>query len=417
MLRFGFIIFLSCWLTTAFAQTDTRTQTFDETFRTIQTKVDGDDLSLPVIDMGSNQVLQISFDRIATERDYLRYTLVHCNRDWQPSGLVDSEFLDGFNEAEVNDYQFSRGTHTHYVHYTITLPNEEVRFRISGNYLLKVYPEYEPDNTLLQVRFYVNEASMKLTASVSSRTDIDYDDRHQQLTIVADPDRVDVRDYWRDLSIVVSQNNRADDVRLAATPTRVDGRKAHFDHQKGLIFPAGNEYRRMEVTSTQYPTMGVEHVGSYAGIYAFELHPDHPRSHSQYLYDQTQKGRFRIREISTDSPDTEADYVAVFFALESPELTDGDIFIDGDMTCRNFGPESRMVYNRASGRYELMMILKQGAYNYQYLYVPHNSTIGSTSVVEGDFAPTQNEYFVRLYHRGPGERFDRLTAAGRVNAY
>lgn len=45
----------------------------------------------------------------------------------------------------------------HYVHYRITLPNADVQFKVSGNYVLVVYPENEPENILLQVCFSVYE--------------------------------------------------------------------------------------------------------------------------------------------------------------------------------------------------------------------------------------------------------------------
>lgn len=389
---------------------DTRQRIFDPDFRTLQLKVDGNDMVAPVIGLNDNRRLTIGFDELTSDRSYLRYELIHCNSDWKPSGLVGSEFLTGFNEGEVETYAFSRATLVHYVHYEIELPNSRIEFTTSGNYLLRVYREDDPETTLLQARFYVEEATMKLAASMTSRTDIDFNSRHQQLSVAVETDRVPVRDMWRDLRLVVSQNGRNDDLRTPEAATRVAGTRAYFEHTPALIFPAGNEYRRMEVISTSYPTMGVESIGKIGPAYQFWLHTDRMRSGASYAYDQTQHGRFRIREYSSDEPDTEADYVGVMFTLDAPEAPNGDIFIDADFTGRSFGPESRMVYNRATGLYEFTAMLKQGAYNYQYLYVPNGSMRGSTAEIEGDYHQTSNEYFIRLYHRAPGERYDRLTS-------
>lgn len=104
----------------------------------------------------------------------------------------------------------------------------------------------------------------------------------------------------------------------------------------------------------------------------------------------------------------EADYVVAHFALEMPELINTDIFLDGDFTYRRFSPESRMIYNPATNCYEKNLLLKQGAYNYQYLAVPTGSMQGKTSIVEGNFYQTINEYIVMVYHRPPGSRYDRL---------
>jgi hypothetical protein len=67
-----------------------------------------------------------------------------------------------------------------------------------------------------------------------------------------------------------------------------------------------------------------------------------------------------------------------------------------------------MTYNREGGYYQADILLKQGYYNYQYLYVPSGETVGQTAPTEGDFFQTENEYSVLVYHRKPGERYDRL---------
>ncbi len=123
---------------------NTATGIFHPDFRTLTIALEGNRLAPPIITLGSSDRITIGFDRIGEERDYLRYSIFHCDAGWNPSGMVDSEVFSGFNYADVEDYAFSRGTTTHYVHYTITLPNKDFQFSISGNYLLKVYPENDP---------------------------------------------------------------------------------------------------------------------------------------------------------------------------------------------------------------------------------------------------------------------------------
>lgn len=92
------------------------------------------------------------------------------------------------------------------------------------------------------------------------------------------------------------------------------------------------------------------------------------------------------------------------------------MFLDGDFTDRKFDPRSRMVYNHATGAYEQSLLLKQGAYTYQYLVVPSGSMSGKTGPVEGDKYQTVNEYVIRVYHRPKGTRFDRLVGVGMVRS-
>lgn len=393
------------------AADDTRAGIFNDRFRSLQVKVAENPLAPPIINLAAGDRIVVSFDELAEDRHYLRYSLTHCNADWLPSRLVELEYLDGFNQGDVTDYDFSRATTVHYVHYSITLPNDYMRFTVSGNYLLKVWDEDNPDEILLQARFMVSEGGADVTGDVTSRTDVDYNKSHQQLSIAVDAERTLVGDPFNDLIVVVSQDGRVDNGVMMRQPLRVSGKRAYYEHQRPLIFPAGNEYRRFETVSTSFPGMGVDEISYYEPYYHFKLMTDTPRSDGSYSYDQTQFGRYTIREYNSANSDTEADYAVTHFTLDMPNRTDVDIFIDGDFTARRFDPESRMVFNRATGLYERSMLLKQGSYNYQYLAVPAGSTVGYTALVEGDYYPTVNEYVVTVYHREPASRYDRLIGA------
>ncbi len=404
-------LFLILTLVSPIRAEDTQTGIFNPNFHTLQVNVEGNELSPPIITLNSDDIITISFDEIAEDRRYMRYSLVHCDAQWRPSGLVDSEFVDGFNLGDVENYEFSQATITHYVHYKISLPNEQVRFTISGNYLLKVFDENNTDDTLLQVRFMINENTAKLRGNVTSRTDIDYNDKHQQLEFEVDAEKANIQDMYNDIKVVITQDGRTDNEIILYKPLRIAGKTAYFQHLPQLIFPAGNEYRRFETVSVTYPGMGVDNIVYADPLYHMELHVDKPRSETSYIYDQTQFGRYKIREYNSVESDTEADYVIVHFTLASPEISGVDMFIEGDITNRRFDPESRMIYNNAIEAYEKSLLLKQGAYNYQYLAVPFGSTKGFASAIEGDYYPTIHEYTIKVYHRKPGARYDKLIGA------
>lgn len=388
--------------------TDTSTVIFNDAFHSLQLKVDGSDQAVPIIELNSDRHLTIQFDELADDVRYMRYRLLHCDMHWQPDRLVESEYLDGFNEARIDDYQFSQATTVHYVNYCITIPNADMTPTLSGNYLLQVYDEERPDDTLLQVRFSIVEPLTGVNARVSSRTDIDYNRHHQQLDIAVDLQSLNVFNPYNDIHLVVSQNSRTDNVVWAGRPSRTSGSTLYYEHNPSLIFPAGNEYRRMEIVSTNYPGMRVEGYTYADPYYHATLYTDLPRAGEPYSYDRTQHGRFRIREFNSTHPDTEADYIMTHFTLNMPLQWDYDIYLDGDFTQRRFSPQSLMVYNHDTQMYENTTLLKQGAYNYQYLAVPHRGHKGSTALVEGDNYPTINEYLIKVYYRRPGERYDRL---------
>ena len=302
---------------------DTHTRIFDKSFKSLRVSVVGNDYAPPVIKLGGVDKIKIEFDQLSPEMQYMRYSVVHCDAGWRPSQLVESEYVGGFNEANVENYDFSSATFAHYVHYNITVPNEDMDFLISG-------------------------------------------------------------------------------------------RKAYFEHDRKLIFPAGNEFRRFEMTTTNYAGMGIDGYSYHDPYYHVALKLDEPRVFGDYLYDRTQYGRFTIRQSDAYDSDTEADYMVVHFALRMPELNGGKMYVDGEFTQHGFETANMMHYNNNTQCYELDLMLKQGAYNYQYLWVPDGTEVGQTSTVEGDFYQTVNEYLVKVYNRKRGERYDRLIGSGII---
>lgn len=407
-MRFAAVILILLCTLSSRAVTDTMTGVFNDHVRTVQTRYHGDIFAVPVVTLGTGERLTVVFDHLSDDREYLRYRVVRCDADWQPSTLAESEFLDGFNESTIDNYDFSRATTVHYVNYWFEFPDDNIRPTMSGNYLIQVYPENDSDDVWFQTRVMVSEQSAAISAQVSSRTDIDYNDAHQQLAVEVDTERARVDDPFNDLTLVIQQNGRYDNEIALRHPLRATGHTAVYEHTRPLIFEAGNEYRRMEISNVNYPGMRVAQIGYSAPNYHFALETDESRAGQSYLYDSTQHGRFYVREYNSDQSDTEADYAVVHFSLDYPEIDGAQIFLDGDMVQRRFDPGSIMSYNRATGRYEKVLLLKQGAYNYQYLTVLPRQSKATTSVIEGNKYQTVNEYLIKVYTRRPGDRTDRL---------
>ncbi|MDE6377605.1 MAG: DUF5103 domain-containing protein [Duncaniella sp.] len=390
--------------------------------RTLHVVPERDPLAPPVVNLAvPGDVVRISFDELADSHRYLRYSLEHCDAQWRPEGLVDSEFMDSFNEENIDDYAHSQATVVGYVNYTFTAPGPGMRLTAPGNYLVKVWDERDPDTLIATARIGVCDYSVPISAEVSPVTDIDARGAHQQLSLRLDTRHLDLADPYTDLKIVVSQNDRPDTERLITVPSRRVGPDLIYEHQRDLIFPAGNEYRRFDMASVDYPGLGVETIDHETPVYNVMLRPDTPRRGEHYLYDSTQHGAFVTRTVEADADgdhDTRADYALTLFTLSMPPLPGADIYVEGDLTGRRYTPSSRMVYNHDLGRYELALLLKQGAYNYQYVAVPHGSPSGTglTDPVEGDKWETLNRYTIKVYHRPRGSRFDRLVGFTTVES-
>ena len=374
---------------------------------------------------GSDERITVSFDLMGDERRYLRYELIHCDENWEPERLTPAELTRGFNEGQIEDAEYSRGTVSRYVNYRLQIPNEDVSPLLSGNWTVRVYEEDRPETTVLEARFMIAEDAVDITGQTSGRTDIDTNAGHQQLEVTVDTHGSGVRDIAGDMRLVISQNGRSDNCVMVSTPLRMEGSKAVYAHDSDLIFDGGNEYRRFESVSLTYRGLHVAAIGTTTEgeeressegeeTYVVELEPDRPRAESGYEYDSTQQGRYTIAAEDTDNPDSEGEYALTLFALEMDEVDGGSVYVEGDLTGRRLDESSRMIYNRESGRYELGLRLKQGSYNYQYVTVGPGDTMGKTKMTEGDSYRTLNEYGIAVYYRRQGDRYTRLLGYGVI---
>ena len=149
----------------------------------------------------------------------------------------------------------------------------------------------------------------------------------------------------------------------------------------------------------------------YEPYYHTFLQTDYPRCNMSYLFDQTQMGRYVVRESNAEDSDLEADYMAVHFTLSTDRIVGGNVYIGGRLTNDIYDENSMMQYNESLQQYEKVLLLKQGSYNYMYMFVPDGSHQATLAPTEGNYYQTVNEYAVKVYHRPPGARYDRLIGA------
>lgn len=396
------------------AKVDTRVHILDNNVRSLKVSLASNMYIPPVLMMDSDDCLIVNFDYLDYDVHYLRYSVTHCNADWQPSQLVESEYVSGFNYADIDDYAPSEATFVHYYNYQFSLPNPDMQFLVSGNYLLSVYEQDNPQQILFQTRFSVCEGKVGVYPQVTSRTDVEYNNRYQQLSFDVKYKPGQIRDPYGELRCVVSQNSRTDNAVMVTRPSMVGVDHVTFEHNRDLIFPAGNEFRRFETVNAHNINMGVQSIRYYEPMYHATLMVDEPRNQIQYLYDRTQFGRFTVRNAETrGESDVEADYMITHFALDAGgQLNGGTLWLYGEFIEGYPASQAMMKYDDATGLYIADLLLKQGAYNYLYLWIPDGTSVGQTSRIEGDHYETVNEYLVMVYDRPMGERYDHLVGYG-----
>ena len=373
--------------------------------------VDGDWERTPIVDMTADETIEFSFDEMSHRYHRFTYYIQHCNAQWEPSDILESDYLDGFNDQPIDDWQNSMNTTFDYTHYRLVIPNNEVRLKISGNYRVSIR---EDGREVAFFKFCMTEGKTLISAKISGNTDIDTHDSHQQMDLTVNYGSLTVRDPAKELYTVVMQNRRTDNAVFNPTPTYDAGNRLTYEHCRQLIFTAGNEFRRFEVVNMYEYHMNVDLISFHDPFYHATLSQD--TRHHAYKYDYDHNGRYLIRYNQASDSDTEADYLFVHFNLASDRLTGGRLYVYGHFTGGNLTSKYEMEYNEREKAYQSTVLLKQGAYDYQYLWVPDGESAGQTKPTEGDWYETKNEYLILLYYRQRGSRYDRLVSALEANS-
>jgi len=376
--------------------------------RTLTVYPQGDWATLPIINMGTDNNVEIAFDELSHDFKRYSYRIIHCNADWTRSDINELEYLDGFSENEIENYEQSVSAFTLYTHYTFSIPNEKVKLKLSGNYAVEVFDREGNGETLLTACFMVLENKTGIDAVVTATTDIDYKQNHQQLSFDIKPYGFSNLQPLTELKVLVQQNHRSDNEVKNITPMTVTPNVIRYEHNKALIFEAGNEYRRFEITTYKYAGMGVNKMSFFEPFYNAELLSSETRLKG-YTYDKDQNGRFLINSQEAIVGVSGSDYFLVHFSLPMEEpAVDGGFFLNGDFVNNRFDANSKLTYSFERKAYEKTLFLKQGNYNFQYLYRPTRGGIATPQRTEGSYWETENEYQIFVYYRPVGERYDRL---------
>lgn len=387
----------------------------DKQIHTLKVTVDDDPLMPPIVNLGGNHHIEIGFDDFSHEYHRYIYHITHCDAQWQPSKeIFESDFLEGFNDRPIEDYEKSFNTTVLYTHYKVRIPNEDVSLKLSGNYKVVILNDDGDEPVpVAEVCFSIVEPRVSINAQVSSNTDIDFNKTHQQLSFTVNYTTTNVVDPIRELKTVVMQNRRTDNMVFNPKPNIQSSKQIEFSHNRQLIFPAGNEYHKFEILDVHQPGLNVDRIEWHDPHYHAVLFAD--KAAKNYVYDEDQNGAFIVRNTDDWEINTTSEYLFVHFMLSSPRLTGGDVYINGEWTGNQFSPEYKMTYNETLQAYETAILLKQGYYNYNYLFLPDGKNIGNSDKTDGNFYETENEYIILVYQRPVGGRYDKLVGYRKMN--
>ena len=377
---------------------------------------EGWETSYPVSHIEDENPLVLSFDELSKNARNYSYTIVHCDADWRQSRLTTSEYMPGFPVNRIRRYDYSFNTLIPYVHYQLTIPNEDVQLKVSGNYAVVVFEDGNENQPVLCHRFSITE-SLAVISSVAGRgRQTARQDKWQQVDFTVRTGNYRIENAYSDVKVVVLQNGQWHTARTGIRPLFV--RQNEMDYRfvdETLLFHAGNEFRPLDVKSRQYSSTRMAAIEFERLTYHFYPYPDQPRDASRYQYYEDFNGKYVIQAEKANRQETEADYVYVHFALQASQpFADGQVYVMGDFCNYACTKENMMTWNPGKQQYEAVILLKQGYYNFMYTHVPYKPAPDDNRI-EGNFYDTENDYIIYVYHRGRSARYDRLIGVNVVN--
>ena len=390
---------------------------YEHSIHSVQLHPLGFEMGNPLIHLSFKDSLLLSFDDLTIEPQNYSYTLIHCNADWTPSDLMQSEYLEGFYEEPITDYQFSFNTIQNYVHYQTFIPSTNLKPRLSGNYLLIVYLENQKDQPILSKRMMIVDEKVSVKGSVKRATDLEQRNYQHEIDFSIHHSGYEIDNPFGDIMPIITQNSRWDNAISGLQAVFVKDDEIVYDYEDENLFDGGNEYRFFDIQSLRYLSERLADISFEADTHKVVLRSDEVRRFQRYsglVKDINGKRLIRIQEGTINA--IEADYALVRFTLPyEHEISHGDLYVFGQISDYGFAESHRMTYNAEKNYYEANIYLKQGYYNYEYVLKKYEGG-NINRFIEGTHYQTVNDYHIYIYHRPTGESYDQLIGIQKLTS-
>ncbi len=390
---------------------------YNKNIKTVELRNESFEMTQPILNLGSEDKLKLSFDDLDADLKNYSYTFIHCDANWEASGLNPADFIDGFQENNINEYRYSFNTLIRYTHYNAVFPSNSMRLTKTGNYILKVFLSGEPDNIILTKRFVVFQNKLQIDARVYQASIIADKNYKQEIDFTINHSGYTISNPFGDLKVVITQNNRWDNAKTDLKPLFVKDNELVYDYDEANVFPGGNEFRNFDIKSIRYHseriyTVDTDSLGNHVTLLS-----DEKRNIKRYYTNPDLNGNYLVKIQEGKDSDVEADYCFVHFFLPYDEvLTDGNLYVFGAFNNWKCTTENLMRYNEKRFGYEAIVLFKQGYYNYVYGYLKDGAKTVDETLIEGTHSETENDYTIYVYHRQIGTFYDQLIGVKHLNS-
>jgi len=378
--------------------------------------------SMPVIRLHSADILELHFDDVdPTPKNYY-YSLELCNANWEPADLNTFDYISGFTQVHLSEYRQSSITQSKYIHYQTLLPDKNCMPIKSGNYMLRVFLDGDTSQIAFTKRLFVVDFNR---AAVSAVIQQPYDNQinktHQKVQLSINTMQLNPINPQQQIQVVILQNHRWDNAITNINPSFIRDNVLEYNGELDCLFPAGKEYRWLDLRSYKYASERVEKINKDSDPMEVYLRGDGVRASMRYLFYVDYDGWYDINTQDNINPWWQTDYARVHFSFVPPDnqpFSNKDVYIVGDITGNKLGNSGRMKFNTEKGAYEKTLLLKQGYYYYTYATAPQNVPfpVGDVTDTDGNYWETENDYTILVYYRSYSGRSDELVAVTTINS-
>ena len=376
--------------------------------KTIIFRGDTPESELPILRLGEYLVLE--FDALNGDEEDYYYKINHFNFDWTPSILVPSQYLDGFDNQRIRNYENSYNTYQIYSHYKLTIPNAQTkRLKVSGNYLIRVFNS--DDALVFSRKFMIYEDQTNVGVAIKRSRDIQFIEEKQRVEIIIAPKNIQLNNPKQRVKTLIIQNNNLNTAISNLKPQYTIGNKLIYKYDTESSFWGGNEYLYFENKDIRVANTAIRAI-DLKELYHNYLFTNTERATKPYTYNPDINGNYLITSLDADDPNIEADYVWMhFYLLPNEFLTNKSIHIYGNFNNYAIDKSTKLVYDEYNNIYTKTLLLKQGFYSYKYVVVEGNNNFNE-GAISGNFYQTENNYKVIVYYRDLGGRYDKIIGLG-----
>ena len=365
---------------------------------------------LPIVNL--NEKLYLEFDVLNNLEEDFYYTIEHFDYDWTPSQLMKTEYLSGMDNLRIVNYINSFNTYQIYSHYELEIPNSQTRLKVSGNYIIKIYDDY--DDLVFSRKFMVMESKANIGVQVRRSRNVSLINETQSVDFIISPKEDNFINPIETIKTIVVQNNNLKTALYSLKPQYILGNELVYRSIDESLFWGGNEYLFFENKDVRSANLGVQYI-DLQELYHGYLYTDIERCRQKYTYNPDINGGYKVNVLDRNEPKIEADYTYIHFSLMCEELKNSSVYVYGGFNNFSTNYENKMTYNSKRNVYEATLLMKQGFYNYKYVVLDSDKNLNE-GAISGNFDETENNFKVMAYYRDLGARYDRLIGMGEASS-